>query len=213
MPATRDLGDAFKVRRALPSARRRTIGPFVFLDEMGPARFEAGTGLDVRPHPHIGLATLTYLFDGEILHQDSLGTRQPIRPGDVNWMIAGRGIVHSERTPGFTHHGKDALPFASDRGTEVRVVAGSFLGMRSPVPVLSECFYADATLEAGSVLAVPADQDERAAYVVAGSVSVDGQAHERGRLLVFKPATQAVITALSPARLVVLGGQTLSLAA
>jgi redox-sensitive bicupin YhaK (pirin superfamily) len=164
VPATRDLGDGFKVRRALPSTKRRMIGPFVFFDEMGPARFAAGTGLDVRPHPHIGLATLTYLFEGEILHQDSLGVRQPIRPGDVNWMIAGRGIVHSERTPqalraagssawglqcwlalpqreeerlpSFVHHGRHELPAGGDKGVDIRVVAGTFLGMRSPVPTL-----------------------------------------------------------------------------
>jgi len=237
VPATRDLGDGFKVRRALPSAKRRMLGPFVFLDEMGPARFAAGTGLDVRPHPHIGLATLTYLFEGEILHQDSLGVRQPIRPGDVNWMIAGRGIVHSERTPqalraagssawglqcwlalpqreeerspSFTHHGKDELPCGAEKGTELRIVAGGFLGMRSPVPMLSECFYADAMLAAGTELAIPAEYEERGAYIVDGRIAVDGQSFERGQLLVFKPGMQAVVSAVAAARLVLLGGEPL----
>jgi redox-sensitive bicupin YhaK (pirin superfamily) len=237
VPATRDLGDGFKVRRALPSIRKRMIGPFVFLDEMGPATFAAGTGLDVRPHPHIGLATVTYLFEGEILHQDSLGVRQPIRPGDVNWMTAGRGIVHSERTPqplrasgssawglqswlalpereeerapAFRHHGMNDLPQGSDAGRHIRVVAGSFLGMRAPVETLSDLFYADVTLEPGADLAMPPDYEERGAYIVEGSVSVDGETHERGRLLVFKPATQVLLKAVTRARVMVLGGEPL----
>jgi redox-sensitive bicupin YhaK (pirin superfamily) len=237
VPTTRDLGDGFKVRRALPSVQRRMIGPFVFLDEMGPVNLAAGTGLDVRPHPHIGLATVTYLFDGEILHQDSLGVRQPIRPGDVNWMTAGRGIVHSERTPkalrangtsawglqswlalperdeerapSFRHHPGVELPATSDSGIRIRMIAGNLFGLRSPVETLSPMFYADVTLEAGAQLALEPDYDERGAYIVDGAVTLDGQSFERGRLLVFKPATQVVLAAVSRARLMLLGGTSL----
>jgi redox-sensitive bicupin YhaK (pirin superfamily) len=237
VPSTRDLGDGFKVRRALPSIGRRMIGPFVFLDEMGPVTLAPGTGLDVRPHPHIGLATVTYLFDGEILHQDSLGVRQPIRPGDVNWMIAGRGIVHSERTPqplrakgptmwglqswlalpegeeerppSFRHHASDELPRASDSGVSLRVVAGEIFGLRSPVETLSPTFYGDVTMEASAELAIAPEYEERGAYIVEGSVTVDGQDFDRGRLLVFKPKTQVLVKAKSRARLMLLGGETL----
>ena len=237
VPALRDLGDGFEVRRALPSAQRRMIGPFVFLDEMGPVTMPAGRGLDVRPHPHIGLATLTYLFEGEILHQDSLGVRQPIRPGDVNWMIAGRGIVHSERTPqslraaghtvwglqswlalpqheeerapSFRHHPAAELPQTSSPGVQIRLAAGTLFGLRSPVQTLSPTFYADATLQPGAVLKLPAEHEERGAYVVTGRVSVDGQSIERGRLLVFRQGLEAVLTAEVAARVVLLGGQTL----
>ncbi len=234
VPATRDLGDGFKVRRALPSVKRRMVGPFVFLDEMGPAQLAPGEGLDVRPHPHIGLATVTYLFEGEILHRDSLGTRQPIRPGDVNWMIAGRGIVHSERTPphlraagprawglqawvalprddeerepAFSHYPQADLPLADAQGVRTRVIAGEFAGLRSPVETQSPLFYADVAFDAGAQLALPPDHEERACYIVEGSVAVDGQAYERGRLLVFRPAGQVLIKALSGARLMALGG-------
>ena len=237
VPASRDLGEGFKVRRALPSLNRRMVGPFVFLDEMGPAKLAPGAGLDVRPHPHIGLATVTYLFDGEILHQDSLGVRQPIRPGDVNWMIAGRGIVHSERTPhalraagpsawglqawvalpeveeerspAFRHHPQKELPFGNEAGTQIRVIAGEFLGLRSPVETQSALFYADVALEPGAQLAIPPDYEERACYVADGSISVDGDGFEPGRLLVFRPAMQVVIKAISRARLMLLGGEPL----
>lgn len=237
VPATRDLGDGFEVRRALPSAQRRMIGPFVFLDEMGPVTLPAGRGLDVRPHPHIGLATLTYLFEGEILHQDSLGVRQPIRPGDVNWMIAGRGIVHSERTPpslraaghtvwglqswlalpqheeerapSFRHHPASELPRTSSPGVQIRLAAGTLFGLRSPVQTLSPTFYADAALEPGARLKLPPEHEERGAYIVAGRVSVDGQSTERGRLLVFRQGMEAVLTAEVAARVILLGGQTL----
>jgi redox-sensitive bicupin YhaK (pirin superfamily) len=207
VPGTRDLGDGFKVRRALPSAKRRMIGPFVFLDEMGPTRFAPGTGLDVRPHPHIGLATVTYLFDGEILHRDSLGVAQPIRPGDVNWMIAGRGIVHSERTPqalrsegssawGLQSYPSTDLPRSDGDGQQIRIIAGQMFGVRSPVETLSEMFYADATLEANTQLPIAPEHEERGAYIVEGSLSVDGQSFERGRLLVFRPGTQVLLSAL-----------------
>ncbi len=237
VPATRDLGEGFKVRRVLPSIRRRMVGPFVFLDEMGPVRLAAGGGLDVRPHPHIGLATVTYLFDGEILHQDSLGVRQPIRPGDVNWMIAGRGIVHSERTPqalrpagpsvwglqswlalpereeerapSFRHHPETDLPLEAAEGKRIRLIAGTFAGLRSPVETQSELFYADVSLDPGARLAIPPDYEERAAYIVEGSVVIGAESFERGRLLIFRSAAQVVVEAASKARVMLLGGEPL----
>src|SRR6185436_5170662 len=223
VPATRDLGDGFKVCRVLPSIERRTIGPFVFLDEMGPVRLAPGTGLDVRPRPHIGLATVTYLFEGEILHQDSLGVRQPIRPGDVNWMIAGRGIVHSERTPqalraqgaalwglqswlalpqpdeelapSFRHHPAAELPQASFGGATVRLIAGTLFGLRSPVKTLSALFYAEATLDEGANLELAPEHEERGAYVVDGQISVDGQEVPRGRLVALRSGVHVVLGA------------------
>jgi redox-sensitive bicupin YhaK (pirin superfamily) len=237
LPPTRDLGDGFKVRRALPSARRRMVGPFVFLDEMGPAQLPPGEGLDVRPHPHIGLATVTYLFEGEILHRDSLGVRQPIRPGDVNWMVAGRGIVHSERTPqelrpagprawglqawvalpeedeecapSFKHHPNKDLPLESAGGVRVCLIAGAFRGLRSPVETQSPLFYADVQLAAGAQLAIAPDYEERACYILEGNVAIDGRSFDRGRLLVLRPAAQVVIQAASTARLMLLGGEPL----
>jgi len=237
VPATRELGDGFKVRRALPSLERRAIGPFVFLDEMGPITLPPGSGLDVRPHPHIGLATVTYLFEGEILHQDSLGVRQPIRPGDVNWMIAGRGIVHSERTPqtlrdqghtawglqswlalpqheeerapSFRHYAADELPQTGDAGVHLRLIAGTLGGLSAPVKTLSPLFYADARLEQDAELDLPPEHEERGAYIVAGSLSVDGESFPRGRLLVFRPAMHVLLRAMSPSRVMLLGGQSL----
>ena len=237
MPAVRDLGDGFKVRRALPSPERRSIGPFVFLDEMGPVAMPPGSGLDVRPHPHIGLATLTYLFEGEILHQDSLGVRQPIRPGDANWMIAGRGVVHSERTPqtlreqghtawglqswlalpqheeerspSFRHYPAAELPESSSAGVQVRLIAGTLGGLSSPVKTLSPTFYADARLAQEAELTLPPEHEERGAYIVEGSVSVDGQSFSRGLLLVFRPAMHVLLRAATASRLMLLGGQTL----
>jgi hypothetical protein len=237
VPPTRDLGDGFKVRRALPSVQRRMVGPFVFLDEMGPAQFAPGDGLDVRPHPHIGLATVTYLFDGEILHQDSLGVRQPIRPGDVNWMTAGRGIVHSERTPqalrtgglrtwglqawvalpardeecepGFRHYPQKDLPAASSDGVRVTLIAGELLGLRSALETLSPMFYADVALDAGAKLALPPAYEERACYIAEGGIELDGQSFDRGRLLVFRPGAQVVLEAPAKARVMLLGGEPL----
>lgn len=224
VPRTRDLGDGFEVRRALPSVQRRMVGPFVFLDQMGPHIFAAGSGLDVRPHPHIGLATLTYLFDGEILHRDSLGSVQPIRPGEVNWMTAGRGIVHSERTalqvrqqqsslfglqcwvalpraqeesdPAFVHTGVAQLPVEAGEGVAARIVAGSFFGRRSPVPTLSDLVFADVTLQPGATVTVPPEYDELAVYVVQGQVDcgADG-VFDAGRLLVLKPGVDVRLTA------------------
>jgi redox-sensitive bicupin YhaK (pirin superfamily) len=225
VPATRDLGDGFQVRRALPSAKRRMVGPFVFFDQMGPALLAAGNGLDVRPHPHIGLATVTYLFEGEICHRDSLGTALSIRPGELNWMTAGRGIVHSERTPSplravdsnvfgiqawvalprkdeecapaFAHHGEAELPLVQDTGVRVRVIAGSAFGASSPAETRSALFYADVHLDPRARLAVPAEHVERGAYVVNGRVRVDadGEPFDAGQLVVFKPGSQVTLRA------------------
>jgi redox-sensitive bicupin YhaK (pirin superfamily) len=233
VPHSRDLG-GFSVRRVLPAIERRMVGPFAFFDQMGPAMFDPGTSIDVRPHPHIGLATVTYLFEGEILHRDTLGSVQAIRPGEINWMTAGRGIAHSERTgpetraaggrlagiqswvalpkddeetePGFAHHGTAALPTVAGDGKEVRLLIGAAFGARSPVRTFSETLYADIALEAGARLAVPNGPEERALYLVEGTVAIDGEEFAPGRLLVLRPATEIVATARSAARLMLLGG-------
>ncbi len=229
----RDLG-GFTVGRILPSAARKLIGPFIFFDHMGPAAFPPGRGIDVRPHPHIGLATVTYLFEGEIVHRDSLGSHQPIRPGDVNWMTAGRGITHSERTgtgprqagsrldglqlwvalplsheetnPEFHHHPARDLPAVNIAGTRVRVLAGSAFGETSPVRTLSPLFYADAAMPAGSELPLPNEHEERAAYVASGRVECGNETAERGRMLVFTPGAAAGLRAVSDARVALIGG-------
>jgi redox-sensitive bicupin YhaK (pirin superfamily) len=234
LPRAADLG-GFEVRRALPARERQMVGPFIFFDQMGPGEFLAGRGLDVRPHPHIGLATVTYLFEGEIVHRDSLGSDQPIRPGDVNWMTAGHGIVHSERTdpvlrirnnrlygiqswvalpkaaeataPDFVHHPAASLPAFADGGTRVRLVAGSAWGLTSPVAVSSPLFYADATLAPGSVLPLPDAHEERAAYVLDGEVDVAGDRFAPGRMLVFRAGDRVALRAgSSGAHLLMLGG-------
>jgi hypothetical protein len=222
VPPTRDLGDNFTVRRALPSAQRRMVGPFIFFDQMGPTVLEAGHGLDVRPHPHIGLATVTYLFEGEIMHRDSLGSLQPIRPGEVNWMTAGRGIVHSERTapelrreevrisglqcwvalpraheetePAFAHIGAGELPVEQGEGVEARIIAGSFFGKTSPVQTLSPLFYVDVQLQPGASLPVSVEYSERAIYLVSGQVDLgrDG-VFEPGRMMVLKEGAHLVV--------------------
>jgi len=215
VPRTRDLGDNFEVRRALPSAERRMVGPFVFLDQFGPTVLAAGRGLDVRPHPHIGLATVTYLLDGEIVHRDSAGSVQPIRPGELNWMTAGRGIVHSERTapevrrsesslfglqcwvglpqrheevePSFAHFDAAQLPLEEAEGVSARVVAGEFFGRRSPVATLSPLFYVDVTLRSAARLSVPALYPEQAIYVAQGRLDLGADGvFEAGRLLVLR---------------------------
>jgi redox-sensitive bicupin YhaK (pirin superfamily) len=233
VPRSADLG-GFTVRRALPSTRRRMVGPFIFFDHMGPAEFRAGAGVDVRPHPHIGLATVTYLFEGEIVHRDSLGSALPIVPGDVNWMTAGRGIAHSERTspahraggehlhglqcwvalpagdeemaPAFNHHSGDKLPLVTGEGKNVRVVAGSLFGAASPVATLSDTFFADVSLVAGASLPLDAEYEERAIYIVSGEIEISGDRFSEGRLLVFKPGDRITVKALRDARIVLLGG-------
>ncbi len=237
----REIVDGFKVRRALPSSRRRMVGPFIFLDQMGPEILREGTGLDVAPHPHIGLATVTYLFRGELLHRDGLGTVQMIRPGEVNWMTAGRGIAHSERTPpevratggdlfgiqswvalpardeeaapSFSHHGVAALPVLEGEGKHLRLICGSLYGTRSPVDTLSEMFYADVTLEAGANLPLAPDHEERAAYIVDGSIELaDGAGtFNTGQLVIFAPGADVTIRVPGPAtaRMMLLGGEPL----
>lgn len=237
VPRTSDLGDGFTVRRALPSRRRRMVGPFVFFDEMGPTVLRDGRGLDVRPHPHIGLATVTYLFEGEVRHADSLGTVQLIRPGEVNWMTAGRGIVHSERTPteargresrlfgiqtwvalpvaheedepSFVHHGESELPALEGDGAVLRLVVGALHGARSPVATLSDTLFGDLSLAAGALFELPAEHEERAAYVAEGAISVDPQddTFEAGQLIVFRPGQNLTLRAQGPARLVLIGGE------
>jgi redox-sensitive bicupin YhaK (pirin superfamily) len=236
VPRTADIG-GFLVHRALPSARRRMVGPFIFLDEMGPGEFRAGAGLDVRPHPHIGLATVTYLFTGEIMHRDSLGTVLPIRPGALNLMSAGRGIAHSERTapdrrrdgdalhglqcwvalpvaqeesaPAFTHYDAETLPVVEGEGKKVRVIAGALLGAASPVATGWDTLFADVTLEAGARLPLDADVEERAVYLVSGEIDILGDRFAAGRLLVFRPGDRITITAVAPTRLAILGGATM----
>jgi redox-sensitive bicupin YhaK (pirin superfamily) len=233
VPRTVDLG-GLTVRRALPSARRRMVGPFIFFDHFGPAEFRSGEGLDVRPHPHIGLATVSYLFDGEIVHRDSLGTLATIRPGDVNWMQAGRGIAHSERTdqarrgggeplhglqcwnalsaaeeetaPAFMHHAVDELPVVSGEGKTVRLVAGAAYGARAPLKTAWDTLFADATLKPGARLPVDADYEERAIYVVSGDVAIAGDRFGPGQLLVLRPGDRLSVEAAGDARVVVLGG-------
>jgi len=229
----RDLG-GFTVGRALPSPARRLVGPFIFFDHMGPVDFVPGTGIDVRPHPHIGLATVTYLFEGEMLHRDSLGSDQFIRPGDVNWMVAGRGIVHSERIseerringqklhgiqawvalpadaesgdPAFYHHPVSALPLIERPGVRMRLIAGNAYGERSAVAVASPTFYLDAQLEAAASIELPDEHEERAFYVVDGRVSVNGREYEPRQLAVVRPGASVTISALEPSRLMLLGG-------
>jgi redox-sensitive bicupin YhaK (pirin superfamily) len=228
-----DLG-GFTVRRVLPSAAVRMVGPFVFVDHMGPAFFDAGAGIDVRPHPHIGLATVTYLFEGEFLHRDSLGTVQRIAPGDVNWMIAGRGIVHSERTPpevrrsphrahgvqtwvalpdgeedvapAFEHHPAPTLPHIKLPGAAVTVIAGKAFGAHSPVSVRSPTLYCAAELDVDATLVLPAEHEQRAVYVVDGRVAIDGAAVDTGVMAVLSPAGSVELRAQGPARLMLLGG-------
>jgi redox-sensitive bicupin YhaK (pirin superfamily) len=232
---TRDLGEGFNVRRVLPAARRQMVGPFIFFDQMGPVRFEPGAGLDVRPHPHVGLATVTYLFDGVIRHRDSLGCLQDIRPGDVNWMTAGRGIVHAERTPEelratggsgvsgiqswialprdaedadpeFVHHGAASLPRFTRGDAQLCLIAGEALGHRSPVRTCSPLFYLDAIVTAGGGLDLPAEYEERGVYVAEGEAVVDGVACATGDLAVLAAGAPAEISTRGGARLMLLGG-------
>jgi redox-sensitive bicupin YhaK (pirin superfamily) len=232
-PRTRDLG-GFEVARVLPYAKHRMVGPFIFFDRMGPSDFPAGEGINVRPHPHIGLATVTYLFDGEIMHRDDLGYAQAIRPGDVNWMTAGRGIVHSERTrdevrdqpstvfgiqswialpkdqeecdPGFFHHPADTLPVISQPGMDMRLIAGSAYGEASPVETTSPMFYLDVHTDAGVTLDITNEYAERAVYIVAGDIQLDGTSYGENEMLVLNPDADIDVTASSGTRFMLHGG-------
>jgi redox-sensitive bicupin YhaK (pirin superfamily) len=232
-PRPRDLG-GFSVRRALPDDRRQMVGPFIFYDHFGPVQFSPGQGMDVRPHPHIGLATVTYLFDGRILHRDSLENVQEIAPGAMNLMTAGRGIVHSERTPpgpraagqkmlgvqswlalpleheetepSFQHFGADVLPVVEDRGVFARVIAGAAFGASSPVETLSEWFYVELRLAAGASAPLDAEYEQRALYLVDGAIEIAGERFEEPQLLIFRPGAAVSVRALSDARMMLLGG-------
>jgi redox-sensitive bicupin YhaK (pirin superfamily) len=230
-PRIRSLGE-FDVRRVLPAAERRMVGPFIFLDHMGPAEFAPGQGMAVRPHPHIGLATITYLFEGEIMHRDSLGYRQPIEPGAVNLMTAGRGIVHSERSddvdgtrrlhglqswlalpleleemqPTFIHYPAGSLPEQTIDGCVIRVVIGNAYGLQSPVLTYSPTLYFEASLPAGADLLLFDDARERAVYVVAGQIEVAGTPCAEGTFAVLREDTKVLVHAATAARLVVVGG-------
>ncbi|MBP7000696.1 pirin family protein [Amaricoccus sp.] len=237
VPRARDLGD-FEVRRALPAPKRQMVGPFIFFDQAGPAEFVTGQGVDVRPHPHIGLATVTYLFRGEFHHRDSIGSDQVILPGAVNWMTAGEGVTHSERTSeetrkrphslfgiqtwvalpeaaedapaSFEHQGKDVLPEIEAEGATARLILGTAWGRRSPVAVSSEMFYADVTLAPHARVPLPDDHEDRGVYIVSGSVAISGQEFEAGRMMVFRPGDRLAIAAgPQGARLMLLGGATL----
>ena len=237
VPRVRDLGDGFSVRRALPHGKRQMVGPFIFFDQMGPVQFIAGQGLDVRPHPHIGLATVTYLFDGRVMHRDSEGNTLEITPGAMNLMTAGRGIAHSERSPAtarqgtegmsgiqswialpqaheetapsFQHFDAASLPLIEDGGVKARVIAGSAFGRTSPVGMLSEWLYAEVVLAPGASAPLDPDQEERAIYVAEGEVDIAGDRFEGPRLLVFRPGDRITVRALRDARLMFLGGAAL----
>jgi len=236
VPRMRDIG-AFSVHRALPAAERQMVGPFIFFDQMGPADMEPGHGMDVRPHPHIGLATVTYLFDGAIMHRDSEGNALEILPGAMNLMTAGSGIAHSERspdaqrksgqrvfgiqswvalpkaheetTPGFQHYSADSLPVVKDGATSARVIAGKLFGASSPVATLSDWFYGDVSLPAGASVPLDPDYEERAIYVAEGEIEIAGESFAAPRLLIFKPNVRITVTARSDARLMFLGGETM----
>jgi redox-sensitive bicupin YhaK (pirin superfamily) len=231
----RDLG-GFEVGRVLPYHRRRMVGPFIFFDHLGPESLPAGiaSNVDVRPHPHIGLSTLTYLFDGEIMHRDSVGSEVAIEPGEVNWMVAGRGITHSERfekaralgdtvhgiqswialptsheevRPEFAHYGRGELPIFEDAGLSMRLIAGAAFGVKSPVKTHSPMFYLHWTLAEGTTAQLPGDYSERAVYIVSGTVEAAGQLFGAGRMLVFSRGTAAVLTASTTAVVMALGGE------
>jgi redox-sensitive bicupin YhaK (pirin superfamily) len=238
IPRARDLG-GFEVRRALPAPKRQMVGPFIFFDQAGPAEFVTGQGVDVRPHPHIGLGTVTYLYRGEFQHRDSLGSNQMIHPGAVNWMVAGHGVTHSERTsvatreaphslfgiqtwvalpdgnedvdPSFEHHAKDTLPELENKGVKLRLILGSAYGEKAPVRTFSEMFYGDVVMQAGGMLPMPDDHEDRGVYISEGSVEIAGQEFEAGRMMVFRPGDRITVTAGSAgARIMILGGETLS---
>jgi redox-sensitive bicupin YhaK (pirin superfamily) len=235
-PKVKDLG-GFSVRRLLPADSLKSVGPVIFFDHFGPAQFPPGEGMDVRPHPHIGLATITYLFDGEILHRDSLGNVQPIRPAEINWMTAGRGISHSERTPpalrdaghslhglqlwvalpedseqgepGFVHYAAEQIPSVRHEGVNLRLIVGEAWGVTSPVKTASPTLYADVRISKGARLQLPDDVEERAVYVVDGNVQVQGVPIPSQSLVVLNAATGVELTATADSGLVVVGGKPL----
>ena len=237
VPRTRDLGDGFAVRRALPHGKRQMVGPFIFFDHFGPVQFMAGKGMDVRPHPHIGLATVTYLFDGSIMHRDSEGNIQEIQPGAMNLMTAGRGIAHSERTPdvqrrdgqqmlglqswialpagseeiapSFQHYAAESLPTVRDSGFTARIIAGSSFGATSPVSMVSPWFYTEVTAQAGTSVPLDPDHEERAIYVVDGEVEIANERYEGPRLLIFRPGDRITVKTTRPTRMMFLGGDAL----
>jgi len=237
VPRTRDLGDGFEVRRALPHGKRQMVGPFIFFDHFGPVQFMSGKGMDVRPHPHIGLATVTYLFDGRIMHRDSEGNIQEIQPGAMNLMTAGRGIAHSERTPdvqraggqkmlglqswialpagseeiapSFQHYAAGDLPLVTDLGFSARVIAGSTFGIKSPVAMVSPWFYTEVTAAEGISVPLDPDHEERAIYLVDGEVEIAGDRFEGPRLLIFRPGDRITVKTTKATRMMFLGGDAL----
>jgi redox-sensitive bicupin YhaK (pirin superfamily) len=238
IPRARDLG-GFEVRRALPAPKRQMVGPFIFFDQAGPAELLTGQGIDVRPHPHIGLGTVTYLYRGDFHHRDSIGSDQIIRPGALNWMVAGRGVTHSERTtavartgpnslfgiqtwlalpeshedmdPMFEHHGKDALPLIEDTGVSLRLILGNAYGETAPATMFSETFYADVNLAPQALLPMPDNHEDRGIYIVEGSITIAGQDFAAPQMMVFRPGDKITVAAGERgARLMILGGATLS---
>ena len=236
VPRARDLG-GFVVRRLLPSARQRSVGPVIFFDHFGPVQFIAGKGMDVRPHPHIGLATVTYLFDGHIMHRDSEGNIQEIQPGAMNLMTAGSGIAHSERTPdvprrdgqkifglqswialpkdseeiapSFQHYAAESLPTVQDNGFSARIIAGSSFGATSPVRMVSPWFYTEVTAQAATQVPLDPDHEERAIYLIDGEIEIAHERYQGPRLLIFRPGDRITVTANTAARMMFLGGDAL----
>lgn len=236
-PHQRDIGNLY-VRRVLPAMAARLVGPFIFFDHMGPATLAPGSGVDVRPHPHIGLATVTYLFDGALMHRDSIGSAQEIVPGDVNWMTAGRGIVHSERTPdaarqtgltmhgiqtwvalplehedsepSFFHHAADTLPNIERNGVSMRVIAGTAFGASSPVATFSGTLYVAAEFAPGNAIALDAEHEERGAYLVDGDLAIDGTPLEQYTMAVLTPGETVTLASTNGARVMLLGGEKLA---
>jgi len=233
-PHVRDLGGGFQVQRLLPSLTHKMVGPFIFFDHFGPVEFAPGQGVDVRPHPHIGLATVTYLFEGSQMHRDSVGSVQRIKPGDVNWMTSGAGIVHSERStpedraaghtlhglqtwvalpkaherrePSFSHHAKAELPVIDARGVTMRLIAGTAFGQRAPTPTFSPIFYVAVEMTAGATLELPPEHEERAVYAVQGDLRIAGEALPERHMAVLEPVATVRIEALSASRCMLLGG-------
>jgi len=238
IPRARDLGD-FEVKRALPAPKRQMVGPFIFFDQAGPAEFLTGQGVDIRPHPHIGLGTVTYLYQGDFHHRDSTGADQVVLPGEVNWMVAGKGVTHSERTseagrngphslfgiqtwialpethedmdPTFEHHEKKTLPEFEDSGIHGRLILGRAYGERAPVTLYSDTFYLDITLDPGALFPLPDDHEDRGIYVTQGSVLISGQEFPAGQMMVFRPGDRITVAAgAQGARIMALGGETLN---